>query len=277
MNALTVQILISLLFTFVGSASATTEAIVQAGDQLRAAAGDSRVIVLGEMHGTTETPQLVQALAESYARTGPVLVALEIWDSENEAISAYLSSTGDQAARTHLRQQPFWQVDAEHNDGRRTECMLGLLDSLRAMRAQGRDIAVLPYDPRALMDGEQRSRDRMMADHIRAAFTGLQNSRLIMLTGNRHAMLKVPAFIGAGNMDSAAGYLLDLHPFTVNIAARAGNFWGCMNGQCGPQSIPTSDVQNGPPSGMAAELFHYQIVLPKFSAAPLIGEAGCAY
>lgn len=46
--------------------------------QIRQHAGDHRLLVLGEFHGTRETPLLVRQLVDGYSRTGPVLLALEL-------------------------------------------------------------------------------------------------------------------------------------------------------------------------------------------------------
>jgi hypothetical protein len=46
--------------------------------QIRQHAGEHRLLVLGEFHGTRETPLLVRQLVDDYSRNGPVLLALEL-------------------------------------------------------------------------------------------------------------------------------------------------------------------------------------------------------
>ena len=66
-------------------------------------AGDNRLVMIGELHGTSEVPALVAALARHYVHSGPVLVALEVHAAEHPRIRAYLASDGGVAARHALR------------------------------------------------------------------------------------------------------------------------------------------------------------------------------
>ncbi len=68
--------------------------------QIRQHAGDHRLLVLGEFHGTRETPLLVRELMEAYAADGtPVRLALELPTDENAALATYLASSGTVKAR----------------------------------------------------------------------------------------------------------------------------------------------------------------------------------
>lgn len=62
--------------------------------QIRQHAGDHRLLVLGEFHGTRETPLLVRQLVDDYSRTGPVLLALELPRGETSTLRDYLASDG---------------------------------------------------------------------------------------------------------------------------------------------------------------------------------------
>lgn len=72
--------------------------------QIRQHAGEHRILVLGEFHGTRETPLLVRELMEAYAADGtPVRLALELPTDENAALATYLASSGTAKARAALR------------------------------------------------------------------------------------------------------------------------------------------------------------------------------
>ena len=59
-------------------------------------------VILGEMHGTQETPALFGDLVCAAAARGPVIVALEVALEDQAAFDAYLNSAGDAPARAAL-------------------------------------------------------------------------------------------------------------------------------------------------------------------------------
>lgn len=68
--------------------------------QIMRQAGASQLVVLGELHGTREMPQLVQELVQAYVAQGtPVHLGLELPATENARLATYLASNGDAAAR----------------------------------------------------------------------------------------------------------------------------------------------------------------------------------
>ncbi|PAM44112.1 calcium-binding protein, partial [Acinetobacter baumannii] len=78
---------------------ATSARADDAARQSRQHAGDHRVLVLGEFHGTRETPLLVRRLVDDYSRNGPVVLALELPRGENTTLRDYLDSDGGAVAR----------------------------------------------------------------------------------------------------------------------------------------------------------------------------------
>ena len=151
---------------------------------LVAAAGDARLILLGEMHGTREIPQLVAHVMSIYAAQRPVLLGLEIPGSGQPDLRRYIDSPGSDADRAALLATPFWQVEGDQHDGRRSHDMIDLIDHVRQLRAQGRDVSLLAYDaePGPRLDANER--DRIMAARVRASFNALPRGRLLVLTGN---------------------------------------------------------------------------------------------
>lgn len=239
------------------------------------AAGDRRLLVIGELHGTAETPALVAELATRYAAGGPVLVALEVHAIEHGRLKAYLGSDGGADAVRALRQGAFWNVMPERNDGRRTQAMLDLIETTRQLRSEGRSIAVVPFDP-AHPGLAHPARDRGMATILRAGFEALPDTgRMLVLTGNRHAMRAVSDTLGARDLDSAAGYLLDLPLHSVNVMGVGWAFQACtsMAEPCARRegryewATPGSTMSE---SANATRQFDQALMLPRLTASPLL-------
>lgn len=244
-----------------------SDAVSAAAERIATEAGARRVVVIGEMHGTREAPAVTAALARHYAGRGPVLVGLEVSRSEHAALSAFMRSNGSAEARQAMREGEFWSVLPEQNDGRRTEDLLDLVDAVRQLRVAGRDVAVVPFDigPDDWVDSATRDRD--MANYLRAAFQALPEGRMLVLTGNVHAMLKPPSMIDDGDYRTATQLLVDLEPFAVHLTASSGEFWACGMGACGARRMSGSAQ-----TGVFGDTFHFQYALPRYTVARLIGE-----
>jgi erythromycin esterase-like protein len=245
--------------------------LARAADLVRSEAGSHRLILLGEKHGTQEIPDLVAMLVSSYAAEGPVLLGLDVPRSEHAAFKRYLDSDGGPKAQGALRSMPFWQVQGIQHDGRRSHDMLDLVEHVRTLRASGHDIAILPYDiakgdaPDRVVDPD--ARDRVMADVVRHAWSNLPRGRLLVLGGNVHAMLERPAD-APPQMQTPMGTLLrDLDPYSVDIVARSGAFWACLQ-PCGPLASTAGTAVSGPVDGP----FRFRVVLERFSVARLLGD-----
>jgi erythromycin esterase-like protein len=199
--------------------------------QIVTLAGDHRLVVLGEYHGTAETPLLVADLMERYSRHhAPVRLGLELPMSENAALARYLRSNGDADAREALRTSPFWRVKDGQHDGRRSRDMLALIETLRVLRAQGRDVGVAGYDIEISAYDSDVDRDAEMATHVRQQFNALPGAaRMLVLTGNVHAM-RHPFDDAPPEMQrrTMAAFLLDLPLYSVRVEALRGHSWHCM-------------------------------------------------
>lgn len=258
-----VVLLIGALLT--GNAAA---AIPDAVALIRAEAGAHRLLLVGEMHGTRETPQLVAALAESYAATGPVLLALELDGSLMPAIKSYLASEGGPQAHAKLLAASAWHVPRTRNDGRRNLEVIELIERMRVLRKAGRDVAVLPFDFRLADSTDSQARDRAMAARLRIAHESLPRGRLIVLAGNVHAWLAKPSFGPPELQDPMGSWLVDLEPWSVYIAARGGEYWACRE-RCGPSMQAAVFHSSGRVTDGTSQ---FRIVLPRYTVARLIEE-----
>lgn len=248
------------------AATTSHEANERAAQAVRAVAGGRRLILLGELHGTREVPEVVAKLATSYAAEEPVLIAVEIDHAEQPAIDTYLRTDGGRRARDVLRDRPYWQRPGPVNDGRRNEALIDLFEHVRRLRRAGRDVAVLAFDVTRTPD--HHARDRGMDTVLRAAYAALPRGRLIVVAGNVHAMLERPSGAPPMMQTPAGACLRDLDPVSFRITARSGEFWACLE-TCGPRAADGGGQRTGPTDGA----YHHMIVLPRHRLAPLIGDA----
>ncbi|HAL21316.1 MAG TPA: calcium-binding protein [Stenotrophomonas sp.] len=239
--------------------------------QIRQHAADHRMLVLGEYHGTRQTPLLVRQLVDDYSRDGtPVLLALELPRGENPSLRDYLDSDGSPAARQRLQERAFWTVRDDQHDGRRSRDMLAMIESLRALQAQGRDIGIVGYDVDRSDDGNQ-ARDEGMAIEVRRLYQGLPDTaRMVVLSGNVHAMLQRPE--GAPpemQMQPMASLLRDLDLYSVRLEALRGQFWACLD-RC--KALPLRDqVARAPQADTeAGRQYDLWVWMPELSVGTLV-------
>lgn len=236
------------------------------------AAQGHRMILLGEKHATAEIPRLVTALVADFSAREPVVLALEFPRSEQAALDRYLTSDGGPADRAALTSGSYWQVSGDQHDGRRNDDVLDMFERLRVLRAAQRDVRLLPFDvaPGAARDHHQR--DRAMADYLREQFAANPTARFVVLAGNVHAMIRKPGYAPPEMQLPMGAYLTDLDPWSVNISAREGQFWGCMGGRCAAKDETPAQWESGPVRDGDDDAYHFQLVLPRFSVARLLGR-----
>ena len=101
--------------------------------------------------------------------------------------------------------------------------MLAMIESLRVLKSQGRVIDVVGYDVNASKGGNQ-VRDDLMAAELRRLYRGLPaNARMLVLTGNVHAMLQRPQGMPPEmQMHPMASQLRDLDIYSVRLGAQRG-------------------------------------------------------
>lgn len=245
------------------------QAAAEAVSLIRKEAADHRLILIGELHGTKQVPRLLAELISAYAAEGPVLLGLEIPNSEQLAFSRFFASDGGAGAQSILVSDSFWKVTGTQHDGRRSHDMVDLIKHVRDLRVQGRSVDILPYDEEPALIDNSKERDKAMASRIRNAFAAFPSGRFLVLTGNVHAMLERPSYAPAEMQTPMGAYLRDLDPFAIDVSARKGEFWACVK-LCGPVKVhPPFDnnrrVDDGP--------YNLVVVLPRFSIAELFGSS----
>ncbi|MES2106664.1 MAG: hypothetical protein V4634_21775 [Pseudomonadota bacterium] len=194
----------------------------------------SRIILVGELHGTNEIPGFVSGLACSILREGkPLIVGLESPASNQLALNAYMDSDGGEAARAALKSSKF----GEMNDGRSSRAIFGLVESMRQLRRAGANVAVAGIDisegavPEPLFKGEpvwRGERDAVMAHNIESRARVNKDHTILVLAGSLH----VSRLKGAPwNPDyEPTGYLLQQRLPLYSIAfafPSGGSYWMC--------------------------------------------------
>ncbi len=95
----------------------------------------TRWVIVGEMHGTNETPAAFVNLVCLAGRTGrPVSVAIEYSEDFQPAVDAWLLSDGGAKARAALLEMRIWHREASNQDGRSSGAFLKMFEQLRLMK-----------------------------------------------------------------------------------------------------------------------------------------------
>ncbi|HYC67900.1 hypothetical protein [Brevundimonas sp.] len=199
-----------------------------------------RVIVIGEMHGTAETPAAFAEIVCAAAERGPVTVALELPQGMQPSLDAFLAAPDAAAALAALEGSPF--LDPAMNDGRSSEAMLAMLNSVRELKLAGRDVAFHAFQPsQSRPRGLDQSWYELDMGHILAmAVFARADARVLALVGNLHARkTAIDRFPDLGL--PAAAHLPAADTLTLNVAQQGGEAWNCQR-ECGPNaSISTYD------------------------------------
>jgi hypothetical protein len=184
------------------------------------------ITLLGEIHGTAEIPSFVGAIACEATQGHPVLIGLEIPEEMNQAFAVYLASEGSDLDRGALLAHRFWTLE----DGRASQAMLGLLETLRRLSRDGKAVEVFGFDG-SFSNGE--ARDVGMAANIveRLMSSGTEDAVVLILTGNLHARTADERWMG-WHVSREFPWLTSL-----NTAYSGGTAWVCTSEGCGPRSL----------------------------------------
>ena len=218
---------VSLLF--LAGCAASPSPPEAAGHSLPPALRGAEVIVVGEVHGTNETPRAVGDLVAQLAALGPVALALEIPRELDGDVRAYVASNGSEAARAALLHASFWQRPPSVQDGRASAAMAALLERVRQLRAGGAHVRAAAVDipsSSTLAISRERTLADLATSEMRAAEV------LVVLVGNAHA-IRIPAEARPGTGEAMAKMMPQ--PVVALVArSRGGSAWSCIRRECGP-------------------------------------------
>lgn len=219
------------------SCSRTQKATPCPPGSLAPSAWEHGLLLLGEVHGTEESPAMALATACAAARaSGGAWLGLEIPRDEQPALDRFLRD----GQASVLLASPWWT--RADQDGRTSEAFFQLLVRLRALRLGGVPLDVVAFD--APMGAAARIRDEAMAGVIAEAAAARAGKPGIVLVGNVHATRKLQLPRPMARLLSERG----LGFRTLDMAAPAGNAWLCGNtcglqplGAMGPPGEPSLD------------------------------------
>ncbi len=194
-------------------------------DGAQALIGDKAIhwVVVGELHGTVESPDafadLVCLAGQSKRR---IVVALERLNSEQPDIDAYLKSDGGPAARASLTSGANWHSDTQ--DGRSSEAYANMIERLRLMSQAHRFDRLVTFMPTGRLDSAAYEKE--MARVVQEA-ASTPDTLVLVLVGNTHARIKKVTFGGTTYMP-LAGLLPRAETRTLYVAANGeGKAWNC--------------------------------------------------
>lgn len=277
------------LTLWVGSAAAASPACdgaVRDGEQTRAAALRSlacalqshRLLLVGELHGTAETPALLADLLRAQPARRPLRLGLEWPVTLQPQIDVYLHSNGTAAARAAFAAGYDWT----HYDGRMSQAWLALIDTLRDLHREGREVQIFAMEPTygapaevAASGGYLQVKEAGMARAIKEQLQKAPADALVAaLMGNYHSRIgdAMP------DPDSSVTHRLAAdHPLVVLPQAGHGTFWAMVGSashaavqtiQGSEPPLPEGDVvvrtRHDAPAGTTVE----EITLPTFTASP---------
>jgi hypothetical protein len=159
---------------------------------------DSKAILIGELHGTNESPEYVEGMVDLWLKKGrKVILGLEIDGSEQIKVDSFLSS-GDFSI---IKKSPFF--NRQYKDGRSSGAMGELIKSCYG-KSNLKIICIDIANSRKAMN-----RDSMMAVCIKNTIKSNPESAMITLTGNVHNKLDSNKF------GKTMGYWMYKMPFPV--------------------------------------------------------------
>ena len=205
----------------------------------------TRFVVVGETHGTTETPAAFAELACEASQTRPVTVALEMPQTMQPDLDAWMASDGASEARARLLGLPWW--GPERADGRSSQAMMALLERIRSLKSEGRDISLRAYQPaiQRPQGFDQSYYENNMADLLIEAAYARPDALVFVLGGSLHARKTVSERHG---FLFAVGHLSPKTVRSVRVAPQGGRTWACFgDAPCGdgPIGAETDPAQRG--------------------------------
>lgn len=190
----------------------------------------TRWIVVGELHGTTETPAAFGDLVCRASRArGQVTVALEHPDIAQAEMDAYLASNGSDEDRAILLRAEPWR--SPFKDGRTSQAYFDLIERLRRMKQSGAVTRVVAFQP--TIPGEPAKREAAMARALIDA-SPTTETLVIALVGNVHAGKSQVTF-GESSYLPAAALMPAASTISLDAYGNGEAAWNCRPG-CGPHA-----------------------------------------
>jgi hypothetical protein len=192
-------------------------------------APEHRFVIIGEIHGTTEAPAAFAQLVCAASEQGPVTVALELPTTMQPQLDAFLAAPDEATAAEALHSTIFGDISMA--DGRTSLAMVEMMQAIRRMRTEGRDVTFHAFQPTNSRPAgfDQNYYELDMAVAMVAAATERPEARVLMLVGNIHAgKIRFDRF----DLMPAAAHLPRRETVSLNVAQQGGQAWSCQSNGC---------------------------------------------
>lgn len=195
-----------------------------------------RWLIIGEIHGSNETPvAFYDLVCEALERGKQVTVALERSSAEQELLDRVMTDSDSAHAVKELLKQNDWQEVA---DGRSSEAMLHMILSLRDLHRVHPQLSIFAFDTSP--SSPNGGRDKAMGRALLFLHEKKPNDLILVLVGNAHASER--RVFGLG-YDPTAAYLPADGRVSLEVMSNGGEFWVQTyidkNLTCGPISLGT--------------------------------------
>jgi uncharacterized iron-regulated protein len=198
-----------------------------------------QVIVLGEIHGTNESPRFAENLVCHLLKAkNRVVLALEISNAYQSQIADAMNQTSEAAAVAQLGKMPFWRPSMQ--DGKRSIGYMSLLRSAWRWKQQNPEFQVMAVDLPS--SNVPVAREEYIAAKLNEAVRDPRMT-VVALLGNLHSQRAKGT---PWNIDfvPAVSLVTKLDLVSLKMGYSSGTAWVCTRAGCGATS-----VSNTPPSG----------------------------
>ncbi len=187
------------------------------------------VTLLGELHGTDQSPAFIGALLCLAARQGvPAVVAVELPRELTSLLSSAATSPSRLTALSALASAPRWT--RAPRDGRTSQAMLSLIQRVHELIAQGGQIGILGFSVDAPTG---QARDRAMAGVLDSVVRANPAAAVLVLTGNLHSRVSVGAEFDAAYQPMGNLLRAMLGPthrlYGLDASFPGGHAWMCLS------------------------------------------------
>jgi hypothetical protein len=184
-------VLIAMLYFFSSGAFAGTtaeyiqaNAIPMAGFEIPADAlsqfSRSKLLLVGDFHGTNEIPQVVFSIAKGLSRTKKIKLGFEFPIDIQNQVAAFMLS-GDE---TLLRQTRFFS-DSNYHSGKGSLQMIQLLKNLRTLK----NVEIFCFDLPESDSSTSEERETKLALNLLSTIRQSSGEQIVVYTGNIHSRL----------------------------------------------------------------------------------------
>jgi hypothetical protein len=192
-------------------------------------------LVIGEIHGTAETPTIFGDLVCLAAKgRNAVTIGLELPNTDQARLDQFIASEDLESARSRMLNSWSW---AKGRDGRSSVAMIKLIERLRDFVRAGLVKRVIAFQPMGQLNEGQY--EEAMAQHLlNAQKEG--GGQMLVLVGNAHARLAENKW-GRKSYWPMAHWLPKKQTATFFVSGNGGTAWNCQ----------TDYTSSGGPSDLA--------------------------